>query len=267
MNWLKGLLAAVIGGSANAVTVIVVDPVAFNFGEQWKKTLTAALVAGVIAGAFYLKQSPLPGGSGGTDGGSGGPSGFTGVGRSLAFVLLALIPFCLTGCWGGKDASPTRKFVEQLDNNSISAREIQLSLKQLLDLSLIQAPTARSFGQKVETFRAANSEVIRFADSPEFKEVQPDGSVVITLTANAKLDLEKLSKTLKEAATAIVNDKTLFPNLPDSSRAIWAGFFANAEQTANLFDRLVKALKVKSGSTSLVIPRADWQLLQHAAGV
>lgn len=58
--WLQGIIAAFIGGSANTMTVIIVDPQAFNFSEQWRKTLLAALVGGVIALAGYLKQSPLP---------------------------------------------------------------------------------------------------------------------------------------------------------------------------------------------------------------
>jgi len=59
-NWLKGALAAFIGGGANVVTMVIVDPIAFNFGEQWRKTLVAALVGGALALAGYLKQSPVP---------------------------------------------------------------------------------------------------------------------------------------------------------------------------------------------------------------
>jgi hypothetical protein len=60
MNWLKGLAAAFVGGAANMITVVVVDPQAFNLGDQWKKTAIAALVGGVLAAAGYLKQSPIP---------------------------------------------------------------------------------------------------------------------------------------------------------------------------------------------------------------
>lgn len=58
--WIKGVAVAFIGGAANTITVVIVDPVAFNFGEQWRKTLVAALVGGVLAAAAYLKQSPFP---------------------------------------------------------------------------------------------------------------------------------------------------------------------------------------------------------------
>lgn len=196
-----------------------------------------------------------------------GSSGFGGAGRNFALALLIVLPFLTVGCWGGKGATPTRKFIEQLDNNAISVREVQLSLKQLLDLKLIEPGTARGFAGKVEVFRGANRQVIDFADSPDFKQVQSDGSVLITLTPAGKIELERLSAALKKAATSIVQDKTLFPSLPDASRAIWAGFFANAEQTANLFDRLVKSLKVKSGTASMRISADDWGLFQHAAGL
>jgi len=60
LPWLKGLLAAFIGAGANSITVVVVDPVAFNFGSQIKKTMTVALVSGVVAAAGYLAKSPVP---------------------------------------------------------------------------------------------------------------------------------------------------------------------------------------------------------------
>jgi hypothetical protein len=60
--WLKGLVAAIIGGAANAVTVMIVDPAAFNFSDGGRKLLTFAGVSALISAALYLKQSPLPGG-------------------------------------------------------------------------------------------------------------------------------------------------------------------------------------------------------------
>jgi hypothetical protein len=58
--WLHGLTAAFITGAANSVAVVIIDPVAFNFGEQWKKTLGVAVVSGCIGAAAYLQRSPLP---------------------------------------------------------------------------------------------------------------------------------------------------------------------------------------------------------------
>lgn len=59
-NWLRGLISAVIGGAANSITVMIVDPVAFNLQEGAGKLGTVALVSALLALAMYLKQSPLP---------------------------------------------------------------------------------------------------------------------------------------------------------------------------------------------------------------
>lgn len=61
--WLKGLISAVIGGAANAVTVMIVDPVAFNLQAGAAKLGWVALVSAIVAAALYLKQSPLPNGT------------------------------------------------------------------------------------------------------------------------------------------------------------------------------------------------------------
>ena len=59
-HWLHGLGAAFIGGGANAVTVMAIDPMKFNLQEGWKNLVTAFLVSGIVNAAFFLKQSPLP---------------------------------------------------------------------------------------------------------------------------------------------------------------------------------------------------------------
>lgn len=61
-KWFKGLISAIIGGAANAVTVMVVDPLAFNLSDGIGKVGSVALVSAIVAAAMYLKQSPLPGG-------------------------------------------------------------------------------------------------------------------------------------------------------------------------------------------------------------
>jgi len=58
--WIEGLLAALIGGAANAVTVIVVDPLNFNLGEGLPKLLQVLTVGAIVAAAAFLKQSPIP---------------------------------------------------------------------------------------------------------------------------------------------------------------------------------------------------------------
>jgi len=59
-KWLKGLISAVIGGAANSITVMIVDPLTFNLQEGTGKLGTVALVSAILAAAMYLKQSPLP---------------------------------------------------------------------------------------------------------------------------------------------------------------------------------------------------------------
>ena len=62
-KWIKGLISAAIGGAANAITVMIVDPTTFNFDEGFGKIGMVALVSAIVAAAMYLKQSPLPNGS------------------------------------------------------------------------------------------------------------------------------------------------------------------------------------------------------------
>lgn len=59
-TWFKGLVSAAIGGAANAVTVIVIDPVQFNFQDGLGKLGAVAIVSAIVAAALYLKKSPLP---------------------------------------------------------------------------------------------------------------------------------------------------------------------------------------------------------------
>jgi hypothetical protein len=58
--WVKGLIAAVIGGVANSVTLMIADPLNFNLGEGINKLLTVAATSAIIAAAAYLAKSPIP---------------------------------------------------------------------------------------------------------------------------------------------------------------------------------------------------------------
>lgn len=58
-HWLKGLVAAVIGGVSNTVVAMVVAPEQFNIHET-RKLGEMALGAGLVSAALYLKQSPVP---------------------------------------------------------------------------------------------------------------------------------------------------------------------------------------------------------------
>jgi hypothetical protein len=58
--WVKGLIAAVIGGVANSITLMIADPLNFNLGEGINKLLTVAATSAIIAAAAYLAKSPIP---------------------------------------------------------------------------------------------------------------------------------------------------------------------------------------------------------------
>ena len=64
--WLKGLISAVIGAAATASTNVIVAPETFNLQEGLSKLLQVMAVSAILAAAFYLKQSPLPGNTGGS---------------------------------------------------------------------------------------------------------------------------------------------------------------------------------------------------------
>lgn len=59
-TWIKGLVGAGIGGAANTVTVMIVDPVNFNFETGLPKLAAVAAVGAILSAAMYLKQSPIP---------------------------------------------------------------------------------------------------------------------------------------------------------------------------------------------------------------
>jgi hypothetical protein len=58
--WVRGLFAAIIGGAANAVIVMILDPIDFNLGAGAGKLTIAAGSSALVGAALYLKQHPLP---------------------------------------------------------------------------------------------------------------------------------------------------------------------------------------------------------------
>ena len=58
--WIKGLIAAIIGGVANTVVLMIADPLNFNLGEGLNRLLTVAATSAIVSAAAYLKQSPIP---------------------------------------------------------------------------------------------------------------------------------------------------------------------------------------------------------------
>lgn len=59
-TWAKGLFSAAIGGAANSITVMVIDPLQFNFNDGLGKLAAVAGISAVVSAAMYLKSSPLP---------------------------------------------------------------------------------------------------------------------------------------------------------------------------------------------------------------
>jgi hypothetical protein len=57
--WLKGLIAAVVSGVANAV-VATVGCNATGSPLNWHQVGTVAATAALVGAALYLKQSPVP---------------------------------------------------------------------------------------------------------------------------------------------------------------------------------------------------------------
>ena len=58
-SWLKGILAAGIGGAANSITALIVDPTQFNFSNGLGKLASFAGVGALLAVAGYLAKSPI----------------------------------------------------------------------------------------------------------------------------------------------------------------------------------------------------------------
>lgn len=60
ITWIKGLISAAIGGAANGVTVMIVDPANFNLEEGAANLASVAITGAIVSCAMYLKQSPIP---------------------------------------------------------------------------------------------------------------------------------------------------------------------------------------------------------------
>lgn len=58
--WLKGLLAAAIGGAASGVTAVIVAPETFNLYAGKAKLSAMVISSALFNTAMYLKQSPVP---------------------------------------------------------------------------------------------------------------------------------------------------------------------------------------------------------------
>lgn len=90
-TWLRGLIGAFVGASANAITLMLVKPEDFNFAAGWSNLWHFAVVSGVVSAALYLKQHPVPDEE--KDAASGGGAGAA----MLLFFMVALAGAGLTG--------------------------------------------------------------------------------------------------------------------------------------------------------------------------
>lgn len=59
-HWLLGLVAALVSGAANAVILLVADPLTFNLHEGFSKLITVVTLNALVSVSLYLKQSPIP---------------------------------------------------------------------------------------------------------------------------------------------------------------------------------------------------------------
>ena len=59
-SWLKGLIAAVVGGATGAIGMVIVDPLTYNLQDGWHKLGWVMIIMGLVSAGMYLKQSPLP---------------------------------------------------------------------------------------------------------------------------------------------------------------------------------------------------------------
>lgn len=59
-QWLKSLIAAVIGGAANSLSAAVVDPAHFNLSGGLHNLAEMAAAGAFISLIMFLKQSPVP---------------------------------------------------------------------------------------------------------------------------------------------------------------------------------------------------------------
>lgn len=64
MKWLKGLIAAVVGGTATAALAVFTSPEIFqSLEDPWYTLGKVSAGAAVFNALAYLKQSPVPEGN------------------------------------------------------------------------------------------------------------------------------------------------------------------------------------------------------------
>lgn len=59
-TWIRGVTGALVGGGANAITIMLVKPEDFNFATGWPALWHFTLISAIVSAALYLKQHPIP---------------------------------------------------------------------------------------------------------------------------------------------------------------------------------------------------------------
>ena len=57
--WVKGIISALISGGVTGISMMALDPAAFNLSNL-KKLGALFLVSAIVSVCNYLKQSPIP---------------------------------------------------------------------------------------------------------------------------------------------------------------------------------------------------------------
>ena len=58
--WLRGLIGAAVGGAANGITAIGLDPQTFNFSTGLVVLGKFVFISGLVSAALYIKTHPTP---------------------------------------------------------------------------------------------------------------------------------------------------------------------------------------------------------------
>jgi hypothetical protein len=192
--YIHGAVAAAIGGAANAVTLMIVDPLAFNLFQGGATKLgIAAIVSAIVSLATYMKVHPLPDPEKDIDAvevarakvakietmsgtGAGGPA------RLPVWILAAVLALCslpMIGCGGVQNVPDVPMLVATTDKD-VRAAEMKVYgilqasgvlLKQAVDVEqalassgVIPPATDRQLKQQ---FRAIATESLATIDAIE----------------------------------------------------------------------------------------------------
>jgi hypothetical protein len=222
-KWFMSLLAAFIGGGANTITLMVIDPLKFNLQDGWHNLVTGFVIGGILSVSFYLKQSPVP------------PDTDTKIPTPpLALFILLFLPFFFVGCAGSTPSSqisaivaPTEnvRFIQAVDNASAILKlggQLALSLA-LDDKERVEYATYISgSGHLFESFQKGQL--------PQEEDVSNALKAYFPTTSDKYANIAQISSAAVSAAITIV--KTYVP-VSYTNRAEYINYcFAKLAKTA-----------------------------------